>query len=306
MFGLDTLATTSIILATILVGFLAGGVGSYTGLGGGMIVRPMMSSVFELTGAASVIGSGTSKTISIISSSSVLFNSGVSTAKYAKSKNAVKLSGRLIVLLVVGTLLGNSAGTQVETVLVKLSENGNLYIDLAYAAFLGFVLLVLVYKDKIKELKWVNKSQLTYSISGITVGLLVGFISGLFGISGGAIKIPFILVVFRVSIKEAIRYALILALVASPIKLLTSSLYLGGIPIWGDAESLNTDALGLAWTLAPIIIPSTVIGSIYGVKLNSKSKDETVKKALVAVVGFFMIFGVVVASLKLTGIDVPL
>jgi len=65
--------------------------------------------------------------------------------------------------------------------------------------------------------------------AGIFVGALMGFISGMFGVGGGAIKLPFVLVFFGVTVKQAAMYSLILGLVSSPIKMLSSTMYMAGV-----------------------------------------------------------------------------
>ena len=64
---------------------VAGYVGSYTGLGGGMIIKPLTGTMFAAQGLTQVFGNYTSKVVSLSSNMGVFVNGAVSTPNYVKN-----------------------------------------------------------------------------------------------------------------------------------------------------------------------------------------------------------------------------
>lgn len=108
-----------------------------------------------------------------------------------------------------------------------MGASGANYIDLAYSIFLFFVFFVVFFQHKLPKVK--SPSNNIGAMVGI--GLFIGLIAGLFGVSGGAIKMPFLILFLGLSIREAAVYSLTLALVSSPIKMLTSYLHMAAIEV---------------------------------------------------------------------------
>ncbi len=298
-----------IIAISFLVGSLAGYVGSYTGLGGGMIIRPIMGTVFDANLGPGFL-TGQSKVISLSSNMGVFMNGAMSTPTYVKHKDVYNPNWFLAGMMTLGLILGQWGGTQVENILVGGDDWLKWTLDFLWTIFLFLVVVLLTQKHKIPALKWPHKSKAHLGLAGWLVGILMGFIAGLFGVGGGAIKLPFILIFFGVSVKQAAMYSLILGLVSAPLKMISSSLYLGGVvgPVsgtfqwfaWAPHDKGNdltqvqqAQHLVLGWTAALAATPGLMVFAKKGSEAQKKATDEQVQKALVFVVIFFGVLGLI-------------
>ena len=165
-----------------LIGLLSTIIGSYTGLGGAMISRPLISTYYSVTGVSQVFGAFSSSVIAIGTSSGVMANSLSSVPKYVK--NGIKLDLKTLLWITIGALLGELIiGNSIEAILVL---HGDAYeLDLGYAIFLVFVCFVIAFQSKLKSFKKTQES----TIAKFLVGAFMGTITGLFGVSGGAVMI---------------------------------------------------------------------------------------------------------------------
>ncbi len=301
-----------IIAISFLVGSLAGYVGSYTGLGGGMIIRPIMGTVFDANLAtAGITLKAQSKVISLSSNMGVFMNGAMATPTYVKNKDVYNPNWFLAGMMTLGLILGQWGGTKVENYLIAGGSWAKWTLDFLWTIFLYLVVVLLTQKHKIPALKWPQKSKGHLGLAGWLVGILMGFIAGMFGVGGGAIKLPFILIFFGVSVKQAAMYSLILGLVSAPLKMISSSLYLGNVvsPMSGNfewfawapseagkglaEEHIRAQHLVLGWTAAIAATPGLMIFAKKGAEAQRKATDEQVQKALIFVVIFFATLGLI-------------
>lgn len=97
-------------------------------------------------------------------------------------------------------------------------NNGREIVNLSYGIFMFLVFFLILFKDKLGKYENTQNSKTIM----ICIGVLIGFMSGFFGVAGGAIKIVLILMFFGTTVKQATLYSLILALISAPIKLVSS------------------------------------------------------------------------------------
>ncbi|MED0737117.1 sulfite exporter TauE/SafE family protein [Aneurinibacillus thermoaerophilus] len=185
-------------LVLTLVGVVAGTFGSLLGLGGGIILVPALFYLSKLVPGAPEItpqlAIGTSLILIIITALS-------SSISYAKQK-LIDFSSALLFFF--GSAPGAVIGAWLSAFFDK--ESFNIY----YGLFMLLMLFILTYRSKLRPKNGHWKTTRTYTdISGhvytygyskplaIGIAFLVGILSSVFGIGGGALLVPFLLVLFR-------------------------------------------------------------------------------------------------------------
>ena len=255
---------TFILLAVI--GLLSGIVGALIGLGGGIVLVPAtifigisMGMIPELTPQL-VVG---------LSAFMMIFTGLASTLSYMKAKTVDYKSGLLF-------FIGSVPGTMI----CAWINNG---IDLpSFNIYCGGLLIVvsiiLLVRDKLKPVQWFvlhgTKRQFIdpqgkeyiygYPIwFALIFTFVVGLISGLFGIGGGSLLVPAMIMLFLFPPHVAIATSMFLVFLSSLVNS-ASHIYLGNIP----------------WLYTLPVVPGAYIGAKIGAALNKKLKSDTLIFAL--------------------------
>lgn len=234
-----------IILA---VSFLASVAGAICGIGGGIIIKPVLDS----------LGIMNVDTVSFLSGCTVMSMSGYSVISAA-------CRGELKVRLKTGAMVsaGAAAGGILGRVLFHLLRVGLQNPDYigsiqAICLFWLTAAMLLYSKNKQKIKTW----HISNSLISIAAGLLLGVISSFLGIGGGPFNLVLLSFLFSMGIKEAAQNSLFIiffAQISSILLTLTE----------GTAPTPPLSILG-GMALAGIA------GAILGRRLNAKIKDETV------------------------------
>ena len=165
----------------IPLGFVAGILGSIIGFGGGTIIVPVLTFV------------GFSPTLAVSNSLFAAFsNSVASTAMYAKQKRIEFSHGwKLGLMAVPGTILGAFISSEISPDIFKI------LLALVLISSGSYIFL----KRKIEE-KPIDVSRLLLVFSA-GASFFAGIISSLFGIGGGLIFVPLIVIALGISMKRA-------------------------------------------------------------------------------------------------------
>jgi uncharacterized protein len=180
------------------VGLFAGTLGSLVGIGGGIIIVPILlylATVFaSLSSFSAQLAAGTSLLIVMLTAIS-------SVIAFHKQKRIDYRSG---VLFFVGAGPGSLVGAYFSNF---FSTDSFL---LGFGVFLLLLSLLLMLKDKLKPISFSHVIERTYTDSSgeihhygfhtptaIIVSFVIGIISSLFGIGGGAMLVPMMLMIFR-------------------------------------------------------------------------------------------------------------
>lgn len=165
----------------ILLGFAAGVLGSMIGLGGGIIVVPVLTFLgFPPTVAASN------------SLFAALSNAVASTISYSKQKRIeISLGLKLGLLSIPGTVLGAIISTDVAPEIFKILFG---FVLIASASY-----IFLRKKIESKE-KRLSKQIMIFAIGA---SFFAGIISAFFGIGGGIIFVPLMVVGMGMAMKRA-------------------------------------------------------------------------------------------------------
>ncbi len=163
------------------LGFVAGIIGSMIGLGGGFVIVPVLTFF------------GFSPTLAASNSLFAAFSNAVaSTASYAKQKRIVYSIGfKLAFLSIPGTILGVYISDEISSSLFKL--------------LFGIVLIGssgYIYAKRKMEPKEYNLSK-QIMILAVGASFFAGIISSLFGIGGGTVFVPLMVIAIGLSMKLA-------------------------------------------------------------------------------------------------------
>ncbi len=228
----------------IPLGFAAGVLGSMIGLGGGIIIVPILTFLgFPPTVAASN------------SLFAALSNSVASTISYSKQKRIeFSLGLKLGLLAIPGTVLGAIISTDVAPDVFKI--------------LFGFVLIassvyIFLRKQVESREKIISKQLIVFAIGA---SFFAGIISSFFGIGGGIVFVPLMVVGMGMSMKKAAPTSQLILLFASLSGVIVHS-------ILGHPDFLQSGFLAIG----------SFFGGLVGAKLSLSIKERNLK-ILVSVV----------------------
>ncbi|GGE07564.1 UPF0721 transmembrane protein YunE [Marinithermofilum abyssi] len=185
-------------LLLLLVGLVAGTVGSLVGLGGGIITVPallMMASLYpEFSHITPQVAVGTSLALVVLTALS-------STLSYGKQKRVDFHSGWVF-------FLASGPGAMFGAYLTRYFDMGVFYVG--FGVLMIVISALLTFRERMKghSVKWSVKREFTdregnvyeygyHRPIALIVSFVVGTISGLFGIGGGALLVPMMVLMFQ-------------------------------------------------------------------------------------------------------------
>ena len=224
--------------------------GSLTGMGGGVIIKPLMD----------VIGEYDVQSIGVMASITVFAMAIVSIIKQIKSKT--KIPFNTAIPLAVGSVAGGVAGESVLKSIVKIFDANSVVTVIQNIVLSVLILLVFLYMKNKSKIKGKELSGVTPSFF---VGVFLGFCSSFLGIGGGPINVALIIYLFSYTTKTATICSLITILFAQISKLTTVALTTG------------FDDFDLSVT--PVMVIAAIIGGFIGAYFNKKCSEKTVEKA---------------------------
>ena len=237
-----------------LLALFATTVGSLTGMGGGVIIKPLMD----------VFGHFDVRTIGVISSMTVFSMAVVSVAKQVKAKTQIPF--RTAVPLGIGSVAGGFFGEKILSNIVAFLMADSVATVVQNSVLAVLILFVYFYmknKDKIQGKK------LDGVITSFIAGAFLGICSSFLGIGGGPINVALIIYLFSVNTKTATVCSLVTILFAQISKLST--------------VAFTTGFSAFNLSVAPFMIVGAIIGGFLGAMLNKKCSEKTVEKAFNAV-----------------------
>ncbi len=219
--------------------------GAISGMGGGVLIKPL----FDLIHVHSVAA------ISFYSSVAVLTMSIVSTSK--QIKNGIKVNWPFAIQVSLGAFVGGLLGNQVFEWILKLFPGGR------EVQLVQIILTIITLVFSFMHSKGLFKNQQYNSAVLTTVaGLMLGFLASLLGIGGGPINVALLMLLFNVPIKQATVYSII-TIFFSQFSKVTTIL-------------LTADLARYDLTILYFIIPGAVIGGFLGSAISGKVTEEKV------------------------------
>lgn len=249
------------MLIIILVCFFSSVVGAICGIGGGVIIKP----VLDATGIMEVT------TASFLSGCTVLSMSVVSFYKNLKNGKQASFNKSFACILTLGSVLGGITG---KSLFQKLTEG--LTEKNTIGAIQAVVLLIITVGTLIYT---INKHRITTKrvesrIVVFVVGIMLGIMSSFLGIGGGPINLIVLFYFFSMETKEAALYSIFIILF-SQVSSLISTMLSRQVPKF-SAEVLL------------VMVACGVLGGIVGAKINKKMTNSTVDKLFMCLMGIII------------------
>ena len=232
------------ILYSITV-LMATTLGACAGLGGGVIIKP----VLDLMNVHDVA------TISFLSTSSVFAMAIYSSV--SQLKRNTNFNYKIAVLGGSGSAIGGIIGSKIFSLAV-------ISVPDQIVKFVQAVLLIMLLSYVLINSKHTTSIRLKNQNYSVFIGFLLGVTSSFLGIGGGPINVAVFVMFFSMNFKEASIYSLVTILCSQATNLLT--IY------------ITTGFSVYDYSLLFVLIPVALLGGYIGVRINKKISNESVKK----------------------------
>lgn len=243
------------------ISFCASVIGMICGLGGGIIIKPLLDAFGILSVSA----------ISFLSGCTVLSMSCYSVIK-SRCNREVMIDWNISSALGIGAVIGGIVGKQCFQMAEAQFSDTDL-VGAVQAAVLGIItfgtLIYTIYKRKIQTLQWKAKPVC------ILLGLLLGVLSAFLGIGGGPINLIVLHFFFSMETKTAAQNSLYIILL-SQISSLVSTIVTGTVPQVSF------------WMLAGMVLCG-IAGSAVGRKINAKISSDVVDQLFIGLMGVIIV-----------------
>jgi len=242
-----------LLMILLVCGALAGALGSLVGLGGGFLIVPVLlylNKVFPDVSVTAQVAVGTSlAVVGVVSLSS-------SIAYYRQRK--IDFSSALLFFA------GSGPGTIVGAYLNSLFSGGAFLIG--FGIFMIFVSILLMFRDKMtkrRNIRWsvvrtwrdpATGEEMSYGYTrpvALVSSFFVGILASMFGVGGGALMMPVMLMLFHFPVHLAAATSMFMIFLSSIAGSVTHQLY-------GNID----------WLLAAALAPGAWIGGRLGAWLS--------------------------------------
>lgn len=255
------------IFLCILVCFLASTVGAVCGIGGGIIIKPVLEAFQVLEVPA----------LQFMSGCAVWSMSAYSVIKSRVSKEPRAEPGSKT-MLALGAAVGGAVGRKLFVVALQTSENSGQVGRIQAGGLLMVTvgtLLYTLYKEKIRTIHIVNPGVC------VLVGGILGMLSAFLGIGGGPVNLVVLFFFFSMSTKAAVESSLYIIFFSQSVSLFLTVL---------------TGVGSIDFLMLILMCGGGVVGGICGRFLNKKMSDETIDRLFVALM--VTLIGICVYNLR--------
>lgn len=242
------------LLLYFLIALGATTAGSLTGMGGGVIIKPLLDAMGDFDVA----------TIGVLSGITVFSMALVSIVK--QISGGARLNLKIALPLAIGSVVGGTLGQSLfdwaatglsQSSMVTALQNGILSL---------LIVAVFIYMR--------NKSKnpgfhLTGMLPSAGVGLILGVISSFLGIGGGPINVALIIIVFSFETKTAALCSIVAILFSQTAKL--------------GAILLTTGFGGFDLRLLPPMVVGAILGGFLGANFSKKLSQKAVETCFNAI-----------------------
>ncbi len=248
-----------IYAAVILI---ATSLGAFVGLGGGVIIKPVLD----------FIGEEPRMQVDFLSCVAVFTMSVVSTCKQIRNK--VEFKKNIVLLIAAGSIAGGFLGSKCMDMLEGLIPSDTVRCIQAFtlAALLAAVCFY-VAKDR-KSFRIKNNAAICL------VGFSLGFLASFLGIGGGPINVAVLTLFFSMNVKESAVYSVAIIFFSQITKLITMF------------ASSGIEVFSHQWKTLLFILPAAILGGIIGSVLNRKSDDRVIRKVFTAVMILLVVLNI--------------
>lgn len=236
--------------------------GAFVGLGGGVIIKPVLD----------FIGAEPRMQVDFLSAAAVFTMSVVSTGKAIKRKE--RLEKNIIVFIAFGSIAGGFLGGYCMDLLSVVAAQS------VIRCIQAFTLALLLTAVSIYVAKERKSFHIKNNIAILIVGLSLGFFASFLGIGGGPINVAVLTLFFSMSVKESAVYSVAIIFFSQLSKLITIF------------ASSGIQPYAHQWKTLIFILPAAILGGIIGSKFNRKFDDKLIRKIFVAVMVLLIILNI--------------
>lgn len=237
-----------VYLIYFIIVMFATTVGSLSGMGGGVIIKPSLDA----------LSFSSLENINFYSSLAVLSMSIVSILK--KYRQGETISFNKLLAIGIGSIIGGKIGNTIFKMAISNFPDDN-YVKLIQIIIVVVILSMSVYYTSFCNFTFNFKNSILYFL----ISMLLGIVSTFLGIGGGPINVSAFILLFGIGMKDATLYSI------------------GTIFFSQLSKNINDFVfVGLShFELMPLlfILPAAILGGNLGTKINIKSSNEFVKKA---------------------------
>ncbi|WP_231495779.1 sulfite exporter TauE/SafE family protein [Paucisalibacillus sp. EB02] len=257
----------TIILLYLLIALLASVVGSMAGLGGGIIIKPLLDffNDYDLP------------TIGVLSAATVLAMATVSLIKLRISKVAIDRKNGFIIAF--GSILGGFIGKWIFNFFV-LEIGLEQLIGKIQASVLAILLLIIFIYIKFQ------KNMVTYQMKNklgiLLAGVLLGLIAAFLGIGGGPLNMALLIFFFSMDAKQASINSIYIIFFSQ----------LSSLILVGTTTGFGSYDLSIIWYMILGGSIGGLIGSIFVQKLTSR-RIERIFNIVIVIMILINIYNVV-------------
>ena len=248
-----------------LIALLSTFVGSLTGMGGGIIMKPLID----------LLGDYGSEGASMLSSCAVLAMSLVNVARRvigAAAKKRKEGAGEAdaqrepeqsevpasrLITLALGSTVGGYAGQVIFDALSGSSSSVKQVQNAVMAALVLVIFFYMLFSARLPRFHF--KAVAVYALVGVALGVISSFL----GIGGGPVNVAVLTLMFSMDIKTAVFASLLSVLFTQTTKLLTVLITKGVSPFMQE--------------MMPFMIAGAVIGGFAGALVVKKLSKKTVR-----------------------------
>ena len=234
-----------ILLATFL--------GAFVGLGGGVIIKPVLD----------FLGRHPLEQITFFSSCGVFTMSLTATAKHIKQKTP--MDKKMILLIATGSTIGGYLGNVAFRMALTYAQAPSV-VRTVQSVCLGILLIFVLASVNCNTRTFHLKNPIAILFSG----LFLGFFAAFLGIGGGPINVAAMTLLFSLSMKDAAVYSVAVIFFSQGMNLLTTLC----------TSPVGTYDLTMLWG----ILPCAILGGLIGAKYNRKCKEKTIRVVFTATV----------------------
>ena len=248
---MDPLIFTVIIL--LLCGIIAGFLAGLFGIGGGVVMVPVMFFLLYDLGYED-----NAMAMAVATSAAVIFPTAVAGTLKNYSEKQVAL--RPAIILGAGGVIGSMAGSSLSVLIPH---------QIHVLAFSGF-LIFMAFWMAVKQSRYLSESSVRMNdFILIILGICVGIGSGLFGIGGGIILTPVLTSVLGMNIHKSIGISL------TAMVLISSGTVMSYIALGWGVDGLFPFSIGYVNILFALVLVITSVPAVrFGVKTGRTLSDR--------------------------------
>ncbi|WP_304332888.1 sulfite exporter TauE/SafE family protein [Brachyspira innocens] len=246
------------IVFFLIVSLLASSIGAICGIGGGVIIKPVLDSLSIME---------VSK-ISFLSSCTVLSMS-MYTFIVSKIKGDSLVNGKIATPLALGGVLGGILGKMSFSYVIVFFQSENIAGVFQSAVLIFLTILTVIFTIKNIGDKKIKSLHIQNIFLCIIIGLILGFLSSFLGIGGGPFNIAFLYFFFSMDSKTAAQNSLYIILFSQ-----IASVFI---------SVSNNEASKVNLHFLIVMIAGGILGGVLGRFINKKIDSNIVNKLFITI-----------------------